>query len=169
VDFSKATTENTLINIGVDNLVELAAYFSGFYGAKICDKTSAYLKLINGEVNFLFGTQRDIFRLITRNVEFEVMPQTAFNDLYQNISVTNGCQNIALANKFIGYLLDKSDGIKGLGLFFCGKSFYDGELKKLENIDVEYKLNFPISKNTYYSIKNFIYQNDINSLKKLLN
>jgi hypothetical protein len=97
------------------------------------------------------------------------MPQTAFNDLYQNISVTTSCQNIALANKFISYLLEKSDGIKGLGLFVDDKSFYDGELKKLENIDVEYKLNFPISKNTYYIIKNFIYQNDINSLKKLLN
>jgi hypothetical protein len=136
--------------------------------AKVVDRTSVYVKLINGECKFLLGTQRDVFRLKTRGIDFSVQPLNLFSDLYQNISVTNVCNESALANNFIKFVLSKSEEITKLGLFYEGKKLYSDELQNFENLEIEYKLDFPVTESVYKNIKNYIAQKDINSLKKLL-
>ena len=83
-DFSDANSENTVINEGKDNLVGVCAALEGFGEADSESSVNAYLKLLDGSYKYLLGTQRDIFRFISREVEYCVKPLTAFNDLYQN-------------------------------------------------------------------------------------
>ena len=86
-DFSQATAENTVINVGKDNLATVAALLLGLNGAECAVPTSAYVQLIDGEYKFLLGTQRDIQRLKTRGLNFYVQAVEQFNDLYQYIAV----------------------------------------------------------------------------------
>jgi hypothetical protein len=168
IDFSLANSENTYVSGGIENLYDLVALFYGLDEAKVVDRTSVYVKLINGECKFLLGTQRDVFRLKTRGIDFSVQPLNLFSDLYQNISVTNVCNESALANNFIKFVLSKSEEITKLGLFYEGKKLYSDELQNFENLEIEYKLDFPVTESVYKNIKNYIAQKDINSLKKLL-
>lgn len=166
--FSDVTCENTVINKGKDNFVNAAALFCGVQSAKLESSTSAYVKLINGEYKYLLGTQRDIFRLKTRNVEFSVKPLTDFNDLYQNISKTVKCGNIVYAQKFIDYLLSRNADVGKIGMFSDGVKLYDDELSNCENISFEYKITYPINESMKDSIEKYVSLGDINMLKDLL-
>lgn len=169
VDFSDISAENTIINSGIDNLSGAAALFCNLDGAFKDRPTGAYVKLINGKYKYLLGTQRDIFRLKTRDVQFSVLPITEFNDLYQNISVvTNNPTKMIAAENFIDFVLQNSQSISKLGLFKEGFKLYDDELNLLEGITYNYKLNSPVSKTTSDEINNAILSGDIILLKNLL-
>lgn len=169
-DFSDVTTENTVINTGVGNFAAIAATFNGLSGAIQDKPTGAYVKLINGDFKYLLGTQRDIYRLKTRGVSFAVKAITNFNDLYQNISiVTTDKKRAFYSEKFIGYLLDKSEGLTSLGLMLDGKTLYDDEMHELETVkQFDYKIAAPISYETKTSLEAAISFNDENKLKNLL-
>ena len=101
-DFSDVNSQNTVINAGKDNLVDVAAAVAGLGGAARESSVNAYLKLLDGSFRYLLGTQRDIYRFISRKVEYSVKPLTGFNDLYQNISVlTNDKERCAAAEIFL--------------------------------------------------------------------
>lgn len=167
-DFSDIDCQNTIVNKGVDNLSAAAALFCGVEKATVEKPTGAYVSLIQGEYKYLLGTQRDIFRLQTRQVNFKVKPITEFNDLYQNISVTTSDANkAALANRFIEFLLNQGDNIAKLGLMGNGK-YYDDEMSKMENLNYNCKLISPISESAHMELLSTIGKSDINLLKKLL-
>lgn len=167
-EFSDVKNENTVINKGKDNFSGAAALFCGIQNAKIESPTSAYVKLINGDYKYLLGSQRDIFRLKTREVAFSVKPITAFNDLYQIISKTTKCADTAYAQKYINFLLTKQDGLNRIGMFGDGVKLYDDELNVLEKLTYEHKITYPISETVKNSFDKCILNGDINMLKELL-
>ena len=167
-DFSDVNAENTVINRGKDNFTDITALFCGIQNASFESATSAYVKLINGEYKYLLGTQRDIFRLRTRNVAFYIKPVTVFNDLYQNISKTKQCRNNVCAQKYIDYVLSKSGELKNIGMFGDGARLYEDEMSACENINYEYKIVYPINEDTKASLEKCVALGDINMLKELL-
>lgn len=167
-DFSDVSVKNTVINRGKDNLAGAAALFCGLQDSKFENSTAAYVKLINGDYKYLLGTQRDIFRLKTRNVSFIIKPITEFNDLYQNISITNKCKNTVYARKYIDFLLSKKNGLNKIGMLGDGVKLYDNEMAACENITYKYKITYPINKATKDSFDKSITLGDINMLKELL-
>lgn len=167
-DFSDVNSENTVINSGKDNFTGVAALFCGVQGAKLENSTAAYVKLISGGYKYLLGTQRDIFRLKTRNVSFSVKPVTEFNDLYQNISKTSKCKNGIYAQKYISYLLSRKSELGKIGMLSDGVKLYDDEMRDCENLTYEYKIMYPISQAMKDSIDKSVSLEDINMLKELL-
>ncbi len=167
-DFSDINAENTIINVGTENLSAAAALFCGLENAETAKPTEAYLKLINGKFKYLLGTQRDIFRFRTREVQFKIKAVTEFNDLYQNISVTtNKSINSAFAEKFVKKLLSNSKNSVQIGLMFDGVNLYDDEMKEMENIVFNCKLSAPVSNNTKNEILSAVRTKDLKKLKSL--
>ena len=167
-DFSDVTSENTVINSGKDNFSGVAALFCGVQSGKFESSTSAYVKLINGEYKYLLGSQRDIFRLKTRNVAFSIKPITAFNDLYQNISITTKCTDNQTAQKYIDYLLSKNNELNKIGMFGDGAKLYDDEMSACENLTFEYRIMYPINEAMKSNIEKAVTLGDINMIKELL-
>ena len=167
-DFSDVNAENTVINEGRDNFAGAAALLCGLQDARFESPTAGYVKLINGEYKYLLGTQRDVFRLKTRDVAFSVKALTEFNDLYQNISITSDCKNAVYAQKYIDYLSAKKSELKKIGLFYDGVKLYDDEMSKCENISFEYKITYPINEDLKIGINASVSHGDINMLKDLL-
>lgn len=167
-DFADISPENTVINAGKENLSGGAALFCGVNGADVENSTTAYVKLLGGKYKYLLGTQRDVFRLITRGVSFKVKPVTQFNDLYQNISVTAQGRRTGLSQGFIDYLTEKLPEVNKIGLLGATDGLYDNEMRELEGLDYECKLTSPVSFQTRQSIENAIFSNNINMLKNLL-
>ncbi len=167
-DFADVSAQNTVINVGKDNLTDVAVTLNGLNGAAVEESTNAYLKLINGKYKYLFGTQRDIFRLKVRNVPFKVQPLTEFNDLYQNISIlTANNAKYAYCNKFIDYLLSKNE-VGSLGLFYGDGELCAEEIKPLQDLQFKYVLNYPCGADYINELKNAAKSGDVNKIKTLL-
>lgn len=167
-DFSDVTYENTVINKGKDNFSNVAALFCGVQSGKFESSTSAYVKLLNGEFKYLLGSQRDIFRLKTRNVAFSVKPITAFNDLYQNVSITTKCIDKQYAQKYIDFVLAKTNELNKIGMFGDGAKLYDDEMSACENLTFDYKITYPINEAMKDNIEKCVTLGDINMIKELL-
>lgn len=167
-DFSDVNINNTILNSGKENFAKACAILCELNGCAEDKPTAAYVKLINNEYKYLLGTQRDIFRLKTRGVTFAVKPLEQYNDLYQNISIVSSSAQKAQANKYIEYLLSKSDGITKLGLV-TDQTVYDDEMKAMTNLNVQFKLVTAVSNEKRKQIENCIVRGDIIILKSLLN
>ena len=168
-DFSSVSTANTVINEGKDNLVSVAALFSGLQGADYAAPTSAYVSLISGEYDFLLGTQRDVIRLQTRGESFEVKPLTEFNDLYQYISVlTRDGEKAAVAEEYINYVLSHGESLTRIGMLCDGETLYSDEMHALEGVDFSYTIPAVASSGAVDEIKKAARSGDINLLKSLL-
>ncbi len=167
-DFSDVNVENTVINRGKDNFVGVTALFCGLQGADIENPTAAYIQLINGKYKYLLGTQRDIFRLKTREVNFSIKPITEFNDLYQNISITGKCKNSEYARRYIDFLLSKKSELNKIGMFGNGVKLYVDEAGVCENLNFELKLTYPINETVKDDLEKYVSSGDINMIKKLL-
>lgn len=168
-DFGDVTAENTVINEGKNNFSRAAAMFAGLGAAPALPSTAAYVKLIDGEYQYLLGTQRDVFRLKTRNVSFSVKPVTEFNDLYQLVSVTTDVPARAkAAAQYIDYLLERSQNLSSVGMLGNSVGIYDDEMKALEGVRYDYKISSPMSKVTYEQIKLYENENQPDKIKMLL-
>lgn len=168
-DFSSVSTANTVINDGKDNLVSVAALFSGLQGADYAAPTSAYVSLISGEYEFLLGTQRDVIRLQTRGKSFEVKPLPEFNDLYQYISVlTCDGEKAAVAEEYINYVLSHGESLTRIGMLCDGETLYSDEMHALEGVDFSYTIPAVASSGAVDEIKKAARSGDINLLKSLL-
>lgn len=168
-DFSSVSTANTVINEGKDNLVSVAALFSGLQDADYAAPTSAYVSLISGEYEFLLGTQRDVIRLQTRGESFEVKPLTEFNDLYQYISVlTRDGEKAAVAEEYINYVLSHGESLTRIGMLRDGVTLYSDEMHALEGVDFSYTIPAVASSGAVDEIKKAARSGDINLLKSLL-
>ena len=168
-DFSSVSTANTVINEGKDNLVSVAALFSGLQDADYAAPTSAYVSLISGEYDFLLGTQRDVIRLQTRGESFEVKPLPEFNDLYQYISVlTCDGEKAAVAEEYINYVLSHGESLTRIGMLCDGETLYSDEMHALEGVDFSYTIPAVASSGAVAEIKKAARSGDINLLKSLL-
>lgn len=158
-----------MINEGKDNLVSVAALFSGLQGADYAAPTSAYVSLISGEYDFLLGTQRDVIRLQTRGESFEVKPLPEFNDLYQYISVlTRDGEKAAVAEEYINYVLSHGESLTRIGMLCDGETLYSDEMHALEGVDFSYTIPAVASSGAVAEIKKAARSGDINLLKSLL-
>ena len=134
-DFSDITPQNTVISQG-GCLPELAAYCAGLNGDFPFESSlKAYVSLINGKYKYMLGTQRDVYRLITRQFSFQTEPLAGFSDLWQYISVcTDDPQKSEACAAFIAYLL--SDDVQGLlpqiGMMSANRSIYDSSVPAME-------------------------------------
>lgn len=167
-DFSDVSADNTVVNAGKDNLAEVCAVLTGIGGADIAASTSAYVSLIGGKYKYLLGTQRDIYRLRTRGVSFSVNPVSAFNDLYQNISILTSGDKYQLCLEFIDYLMSGGTDVINLGLFRDGFDLYDDELRIMEDVRFEYTLKSFVGEKYIEDICAAAKSGDINLLKNLL-
>ena len=167
-DFSDATAQNTIVNEGKDNLIDVAVALSGFNGARFDQPTNAYLNLISGKFKYLFGTQRDVFRLKTRGVAFKVKPITQFNDLYQNIAITaENSIKITKCHRFLDYLIANND-VNTLGLFSNGTHERTDGLEELAQLSFETSLNSLCSESYLNELKACAKNGEINKIKNLL-
>lgn len=168
-DFSAVSPANTVINEGKDNLVSVAALFSGLQGADYAAPTSAYVSLISGEYDFLLGTQRDVIRLQTRGESFEVKPLPEFNDLYQYITVlTRDGEKAVVAEEYINYVLSHGESLTRIGMLCDGETLYSDEMHALEGVDFSYTILAVASSGAVDEIKKAARSGDINLLKSLL-
>lgn len=99
----------------------------------------AYVKFVSGKVGYFLATQRDVFRLTTRGMEFEVQPLEKFNDLYQYISVTTNQEGKRVyCQKFIDYLLQEKvqKRLNEIGLFspFFQTPYQENALIKMQSL-----------------------------------
>ena len=127
------------------NTLPLVAFsLSGYTAEKIVEKSplDAYYDFVNGNTDYLLGTQRDAHRLINRNFNFNIIPLDGFSDLNQFIAVTTTDEKkVKTASKFIDFLLsDKvQESLYKIGLFSV-KSTVEYENEKLKSLS-ELKTN----------------------------
>ncbi len=167
-DFDDVTAQNTIINAGKDNLVCVTSTLLGINGATTEQPTTAYLKLLNGKYKYLLGTQRDVFRLKTREVEFKVKKVECFNDLYQNISIlTKDSERYENCKKFIESLRGGKSGIEKLGLY-DGSENYSDQLNELCGENYNYTLKHPCGIAYINELTEAAKSGDANKIKNLL-
>lgn len=167
--FTDIQASNTVINRGKSNLYDVASVLYGINGAASESPTNAYLQLINGKYKYLFGTQRDIFRLKTRGVSFSIKQVTQFNDLYQNISIlTTNAGKYATCKKFAEYIRKNNADINKLGLFSENAQNEGDELNGLGLTPFESELRSPCSADFISQLKSAAAVNDVNKIKNQL-
>lgn len=86
----------------------LALYLEGMRSdnIEVLKPMEAYVKFTSGKVPYFLGTQRDVNRLLNRGAEMVCKPLSAYNDLYQYVSITATEQiKRFYAEKFIEYLV----------------------------------------------------------------
>lgn len=87
-DFSAVCAENTVISVGGENRVQVAAALSGLKGKTNAEvSTAAYVSFLKGKYRYMLGTQRDACRFETRGANVYARPLEEFCDLYQYIAV----------------------------------------------------------------------------------
>ncbi len=168
-DFSDVNAENTVVNSGKDNLVAVTATLCGLDEAVCEPPTNAYLKLIGGKYKYLLGTQRDVFRLKTRNLSFVLKPITQFNDLYQNISIiTKDASKYQKCKEIVNYLTADDNGVGKLGLFYKDAECDISELNEMRLCGFDYTLNYPCSESFIDQLNTAAKNKDVNKIKNLL-
>ncbi len=167
-DWGGATARNTVINRGKDNLATVAALFEGLEKANSLPAQSAYNALLDGQYDYLLGTQRDVVRLQTLGVEFYVEPLSDFCDLFQYMAVLGGGENSAYSADFVDYVIENSDRLYKLSLFNDGVELYEGALHQLENISFSYTVPSLVSSGAMQKIAAAVKSGNINMLKSLL-
>lgn len=93
----------TAISVGKNNLSPVAAAIEGISGEEV-DATAAYVGFLQGDYDFLLGTQRDVCRFAARGVSVESKPLTKYCDLFQCVSVLSR-EKRELCNRFVSLLL----------------------------------------------------------------
>ena len=134
-DFSDASAENTVISLG-GNLAEAAAYCAGLTGEIAAESSvKAYVSFIGGKYKYMLGTQRDVYRLTTRQFSFQAKPLGGFSDLWQYISVCTGdAKKYDSCLAFLDCLL--SDEVQSMlpqiGMMSAERSVYDSSVPAMQ-------------------------------------
>ena len=166
-DFSDINDKNTVINSGRDNYSAICAAFEGLSRCDSAAPTSAYVKLIAGEYKYLLGTQRDLYRMETREKSYKARAVTSFNDLYQNISILTEGENYDKCAEFVNFLMRNSSRVSTLGMVADGASC-EGALEEIRCADCEYKIEGFASEAFIKQLNGALINEDLNSLKNLL-
>ena len=145
---SKSHKSDILISRGENTLSSVALALSGkaVKNAFSDIPFNAYYSFVNGESGTLFGTQRDINRLISRGAEFTVRPVTEFSDLFQYISVTaTDTEKAELCNGFIDLLTSEKTqtSLYKIGMLSCYYKvpYTDPELAEMQKAEIIYTVS----------------------------
>ncbi|MGN0804790.1 MAG: hypothetical protein ACI4MS_05350 [Candidatus Coproplasma sp.] len=166
-DFSDASSENTVINSGIDNKIDILSTLIGLSDAKSEEPLNAYVSLINGKYKYLLGSQRDVIRLTKRGLQYNVKQMTAYNDLYQNISILAKDSIKYQKCKKLAEELENSD-VSSLGLFSLKNNKISDELILLSLNKFDYNIIGPSSITYMQSLTQAITDKDANKLKSIL-
>ena len=166
--FDDVNAQNTVINSGKENLAKAAAVLCGLQDAQMENSTNAYLQLLNGKYKYLFGTQRDVYRLKTREQVFSVVQVTQFNDLYQNISIlTRDTKRYETCRDFAEYIELNCSDVDKIGML-SDKSSYTDEMAQLKKVEYEYFVKYPCNDLHLSQITDAAINNDVNAIKNLI-
>ncbi len=95
----------------------------------------AFSDFINGKTKFLLGTQRDIYRLQGKSINYNAVQLNGFSDVNQYVAITaKDEEKIFFANKFINYLLSSEiqSKVSDIGMLsYNQKNEYDIETLNL--------------------------------------
>ena len=155
-------------NVTIPFKLDIIPFLSGLEGATEEAPTAAYVSLINGEYEYLLGTQRDIIRLQTRKQSFNVFPLTCFNDLYQNFSVIAEGEKQSACRDYIDYVISESENLYKTGMFYGELHLYSDEMNALEKVSAEFIVPPIVSEEYISRLKSAASAADINMLKSLL-
>lgn len=139
----------------------------------------AYVKYTEGKTRYYLTTQRDAVRLTRRGESFNYYPLSAYNDLYQYISLTSvSPEKSVYAERFIEYIL-KEEVQKSLGKICMFSAFYAAEqetevLNDLQRIKSESTFSVFSAKESYKELQKLAEltatgkEKDLTKLKKFL-
>jgi hypothetical protein len=178
-DFSLVSAKNCVISKGGENLPLVAAALSGLQGDfDVEDSTTAYVRFLNEEYEYLLGTQRDACRFLSRGVTVRCQPIEGYNDLFGYIGIsTISPEKVRLCEEFVSYVLskEKQSELVRLGLFSPYYSIYgQGEdvFGMLEGVKATYTLHSFTSTQTLVEISSAAEQvlqgKNVKELKKFL-
>ena len=104
------------------------------------DSLAAYVDFLNGKKEYLFGTQRDLYRFAARGTEIHAQTVNVYNDLYQYIGVLNcgeatgeEAENQKTARRFghsfVSYLLAEKvqSTLDKIGMFSLSADIYGAD------------------------------------------
>ncbi|MBR5191804.1 MAG: hypothetical protein IKW33_00145 [Clostridia bacterium] len=130
------------------------------YEINVLSPTKAYSNFVIGKTKYLLGTQRDVYKLLARGIDFESIPLTQFNDLYQYVSTTTlNVEKKFYADAFINFLLQEKEQKKLSQISMFSNYFsVDYENNTLKNMQ--------LTKNSF-TISPFISQGELTKLESL--
>lgn len=177
-DFTDINEENTVVS-DAGNFAETAAFCAGLRGDLIAeDSVKAYVDFINGKYKYMIGTQRDVWRLITRQFSFQAKPIDEFSELWQYISVcTRDPERYNICLDFIDCLLSETvqKRLSEIGMMSLTQKIYDSSVPALcaaeESIPLK-SFSVFLSKDAAEDIRLYTkaaLQGDKNGAKKLEN
>ncbi len=179
-DFSDVLAENTVISSGRGAFPAAAVALEGWRGdfAELAS-VQAYTALIGGKYKYMLGTQRDVWRFVTRGVTVQARALENFCDLWQYISVcASDAEKYNASLDFIDLLVSREWQVRlsSVGML---SPFYDavyaeegGGMRALE--EEKPALLFPAfaddaARETFSALAEEALKGDENSAKKLEN
>lgn len=124
-----------------DPLKGLGERVEDFEKVDVYSPKEAYSRFLKGDCSLL-GTQRDIYRLSNKGMDFEYEVLNGFSDLFQNMFIT--CaekEKFEFCESFLSYMLsdETQERLTEIGMLSVTKNnLYNGTLmEKLEKITIE--------------------------------
>lgn len=210
-DFSRLSADTVIVSKGGGNLAETACALHLGSGAKKIaddgnsddgetaekrksaiaeDSLAAYVDFLNGKREYLFGTQRDLYRFAARGTEIHAQAAQIYNDLYQYIGVLNcgeatgeEAENQKTARRFgrsfVSYLLAEKvqSTLDKIGMFSLSADIYGADtgagamesaLQGKNGKKIVWTANVFMSEATRKDAEKFAADGEIVQLKKFL-
>lgn len=123
LDVSAVPPSEIVVSCGGENLSETASAYAlqSVDGVVFSPSVTAYLSFLNGEKDYLLGTQRDAYRFAARGVDVAAYYLQGYGDLYQCIGVTKEAdkQSSLYCVDFLRYLLSSEvqTRLSAVGMF----------------------------------------------------
>ena len=175
----QSSKDCVVVSVGANNLSKTAYLLSGIKSDEVefLQANEAFQLFANGKAKYLFGTQRDLFRLKNRNMQIEVEGIEQFNDLMQYLSIlTLDTSKHSVCESFANFLLSEKvqKSLSSLGLFSVEYQveYSDDNLAKIQNTSFLHTVSPLIGKKNLESISHFAnmaINGDANSLNKIKN
>lgn len=176
-DFSDISSQNTVV--AQTSLSDVAAYYAGITGDCTFENTlKAYVSFIGGKYKYMLGTQRDVYRLISRNFSFQAKAIGGFCDLWQYISVcAEDPSRYEACLQFVGRLLSEEvqKMLPQIGMMSALYGVYDSSnaaMAEAEKMMAERSVNAFIAERAVeevHSLASLALKGDKNGAKNLEN
>ena len=166
-----------IVSEGEYNSASVAKLFSEYadYNSEVLVPSEAYLSFVTDKNSVLIGTQRDVFRLKSRELEFDSTPIYDYCDLFHYLSVINTNQEKnSYSLGFVNYLMSEKvqQSLYKIGMLSPNFSvpYDDNEhLKNLQNKKPVYTISPYADKDAINEIKRVSFSsNKINNIINLI-
>lgn len=162
--FASVSAENTVVSVQQNVSSEVAARLWGLDGElKTESSLAAYVSFLNGKERYLLGTQRDYFRLKSREETFFFKPVEVYSDLFQYISVLTDDESILpTCRAYLEKLLSEETQKKlsTIGMFGGATEYEESALSSLTGMKVRYTLPYYVSPENVRELKELAEKND---------